>query len=66
MLVFLYMAGRMFSVLEKDILNAAQNDHIGYLSFYKTINLKKSESLLRPINIPSHNKWIRVVSHSLH
>ena len=54
------MASRSFGILEKDVLRAAQSDQIGYLTLYKKYShLKKANYLLRPINVPFKNKWLR-------
>ena len=60
MLVFLYMGGRHFSILENEVLKAAESNEIGYLSEYRQhLHLEKASFLLRPINVPSKNKWLR-------
>lgn len=59
-LVFIYMASRSFGILEKDVLYAAQSDQMGYLTLYREhSHLKKAHYLLRPINVPFKNKWLR-------
>lgn len=67
MLVFLYMAGMSYGILEKDILLAAQTDSIGYLTLYRNYHdLAKANYLLRPINVPFKNKWLRDTASTLH
>ena len=59
-LVFIYMAGLPYGILEKDVLRAAQSNTIGYLTEYKNhLNLSKAQYILRPINVPFKNKWLR-------
>ena len=54
------MAGMSYGILEKDILKAAQTDSIGYLTLYRKYpTLAKANYLLRPINVPFKNKWLR-------
>ncbi len=66
-LVFVYMAGRSYGILEKDILQAAQTDQIGYLTLYRNYpKLAKANYLLRPINVPFKNKWLRDTASTLH
>jgi hypothetical protein len=61
------MGGRSNGILEKDILLAAQSDSFGYLTYYKNFShLKKSNYLLRPINVPFKNKWLRDTTTSLY
>ena len=65
-LVFIFMASRKFGVLEKDVLISAQKDQIGYLTEYKNYShLKKANYLLRPINVPFKNKWLRDTTQNL-
>jgi hypothetical protein len=53
-------------VSEFDVLKAAQSNSIGYLTEYKNYSfLKKSWHILRPINVPFKNKWLRDVSSQL-
>eukprot|EP00347_Sterkiella_histriomuscorum_P010411 403376406 len=60
MLAFIYMASRKYQILEKDILQAAQQNMIGYITEYKNhLHLRKADFLLRPINVPFKNKWLR-------
>jgi hypothetical protein len=59
-LVFIYMASNSYGILEKDVLLAAQSNTIGYLTEYrKHLGLHKANYLLRPINVPFKNKWLR-------
>ena len=59
-LVFIYMASRSYGILEKDVLKAAQTNSIEYLTLYKEYShLKHAHYLLRPINVPFKNKWLR-------
>jgi hypothetical protein len=66
MLVFIYMASRKFGILEKDVLAAAHNNSIKYLTLYKNYGtLRKAHYLLRPINVPFKNKWLRDTAYNL-
>lgn len=66
MLAFVFMASRKLGVLEKDVLLAARNDTIGYLTEYKRYeHLKQAHYKLRPINVPSKNKWLRETAGNL-
>ena len=66
-LVFIYMAGRQFGLLEKDILKTSQNNYNGFLTEYKRFSfLSKASYLLRPINVPFNNKWLRDTARDLH
>lgn len=60
MLTFLYLAAlnQGLPVLEKDLLVGAQTDSFGYLTAYKHFPTKK-HYLLRPVNVPFKNKWLR-------
>jgi len=67
MLVFIYMASRSFGVLERDVLLAAKNNSIGYLTEYQNYShLKGAHYKLRPINVPTKNKWLRDTARNLH
>jgi len=77
MLGFLYLAAVACSlpVLEKDILNGAQNNRFGYLNGYiKTLakfqdtNPKEDlnlQVLLRPVNVAFKPKWLRETARDL-
>lgn len=59
-LVFIYAAAVPFAVAEFDVLRHAQRNTFGYLSaFHSFTFLKRSFHVLRPINVPFKNKWIR-------
>jgi len=61
-LYFLYTSALPFGSSEFDILEGAQSDTFGYLSGYQNYAfLRKSWYLLRPINVPFKNKWLRDV-----
>ena len=52
-LAFVFMASRKFGILEKDVLLAARDDTIGYLTEYKRYaDLRQAHYKLRPINVP--------------
>ena len=62
----MYAAGLSFGISEFDVLQGAQNNSFGYLSSYKEFGfLSKSWYLLRPINVPFKNKWLRDVTNQL-
>ncbi|CDW89905.1 UNKNOWN [Stylonychia lemnae] len=66
-LAFIYMASRQYGILEGEVLKAAQNNTIGYLTaFKKHRHLAKANYLLRPINVPFRNKWLRDISSDFH
>ena len=59
-LVFIYAAALPFSISESDVLRHAQKNTFDYLSGFGSFTfLKRSFHVLRPINVPFKNKWIR-------
>jgi hypothetical protein len=51
---------------DNEILQGAQNDSFGYLTNYQEFTfLDKAWYLLRPINVPFKNKWLRDTKSSL-
>jgi hypothetical protein len=59
-LYFIYISGLKYGISESDVLRAAQSNSFGYLTqFHAYTFLKKSWYLLRPINVPFKNKWLR-------
>lgn len=53
------MASREFNLFEKDVLSAALNNKIKYLTYYEEIKMNKTDYIFRPINVPTSNKWLR-------
>jgi hypothetical protein len=77
MIAFLYLAATACSlpVLERDILEGAQNNRFGYLNGYlktiakfgddKLVPENRLEILLRPINVAAKPKWLRETARDL-
>jgi len=65
-LVFIYLAARPYGFTESEILTAANQNKIEYLTAYRNYGqLKKAFYLLRPINVPMQNKWLRETAQNL-
>jgi hypothetical protein len=60
------VSGLKYGVSEFDVLRSAQANEFGYLTEFERFTcLKKSWYLLRPINVPFKNKWLRDTTISL-
>jgi hypothetical protein len=59
----LYLSALQFGVQEADLIRACQQNSFGYFTQFKNfLFLKKAWTILRPVNAPFKNKWLRDVN----